>query len=159
MTDCYAVLEAEPGKSVWLEICRLAEGMPDAGVAEVADRLRAWPARSRPMPDRWWAQWQAGDHRPWHALATHRRLCQLGKYFYVSVAACPHDLGLLLAGSGATSNSDQGEVLLLSLTPEIETVTSGRDAASNLVPSLAQQATAVEALFSPDGSQVIVSFS
>lgn len=88
MTVWDAVLEAGPSDKAWVEICRLAEGLPEAAVAEVAERLRAWPDRLRPMPDRWWAQRQAGDHRPWHALATHRPLCRLGEYFYVNVAAC-----------------------------------------------------------------------
>src|SRR5215472_16748391 len=104
MTGWDAIVSAGPDEAGWLETCQAAEGMDDSEVAEVVRRLREWPDGLRHMPDRWWAQRQASDHRPWHRLATHRRLCQLGEYFYVSVAACPDDLSLVLAGSGATAN-------------------------------------------------------
>lgn len=157
MSDLDTALEAAPDEAAWAEICRLVEGIPDAVVAKVADRLRAWPDRLRSMPDRWWAQRQVGEHRPWHALATHRQLCQLGEYFFVSVAACPNDLSLLLAGSGATGNSDLGDVMLFRPATTTKTVDSRGDTGAGLM--LASQVTAVDAVFSPDGSQVTVGFA
>ncbi|MEV0401593.1 hypothetical protein [Actinoallomurus sp. NPDC050550] len=159
MTGWDVAFEAGPSDEAWVEICRLVEGMPETAVAEIAARLRAWPDRLRAMPDRWWAQRQAGDHRPWHALATHRTLCRVGEYFCVSAVACPNDLTMLLAGSGVTGNNDLGEVLLLRPDPDIDTNPASDPETDLLVASPAEQATAVDALFSSDGSQVTVGFA
>lgn len=158
MTGLLAILSAGPDEAGWLDICRRAEDLSDGEVAEVARRLQEWPDDVRHMPDRWWAQRQAGDHRPWHKLATHRRLCQLGEYFPVSVAACPDDLSLVLAAAGATSNSDLGYVTLMRPATETGTTDPVDDEAENglLAATLVEQAEAIDGQFSPDGSQVIL---
>ncbi|MCP2343226.1 WD40 repeat domain-containing protein [Actinomadura rupiterrae] len=84
----------------------------------------------------------------------HRTLCRLGEYFNVSAAACPNGLDVVLAGSGATGNNDLGQVLLLR--PGLEASDPEREL---LVATLATDATAVDAMFSPDGSQVAVGFA
>ncbi|MFC4907731.1 WD40 repeat domain-containing protein [Actinomadura gamaensis] len=84
----------------------------------------------------------------------HRTLCRLGEYFYVSAVACPDDLGVVLAGSGATGNNDLGQVLLLRPGPDAPDPESDL-----LIATLATDATAVDAMFGPDGSQVAVGFA
>lgn len=146
-----AAVAAEPGPDPWGELCRLAESATGAQLTSAADRLRAWPGLLRPMPDRWWAQRQAGDHRPWHALAAWRRLAAFGDYFYPSVVAGPDNLGVLLVGEGATGNNDLGQVLLLGPTDHGtgtgEVPDDPLDRA--VVARLAEQVTAVDGLFGP----------
>ncbi|MFD1544560.1 WD40 repeat domain-containing protein [Nonomuraea guangzhouensis] len=83
--------------------------------------------------------------------APHRLLCRLDEYFHVSVVACPNDLSVVLAGAGATSNNDLGEVLLLRPDPDAEE--------PNQIAVLAEQSTAVDAVFSPDGARVTVGYT
>ncbi|SEF56766.1 hypothetical protein SAMN05444920_10189 [Nonomuraea solani] len=83
--------------------------------------------------------------------APHRLLCRLDEYFHVSVVACPNDLSVVLAGAGATGNNDLGEVLLLRPDPDAEE--------PDQIAVLARQATAVDAVFSPDGTRVTIGYA
>ncbi|MBA8952770.1 hypothetical protein HNR61_004416 [Actinomadura namibiensis] len=83
--------------------------------------------------------------------APHRLLCRLDEYFHVSVVACPNDLSVVLAGAGATGNGDLGDVLLLSPDPDAEEPSG--------IAVLAEQSTAVDAVFSPDGARVTIGYA
>ncbi|WP_026411277.1 WD40 repeat domain-containing protein [Actinomadura oligospora] len=152
MNSLDAALEAWPSDEAWSEVCRHVEGLAKPAVAAVAAKLRAWPARMRPMPDRWWAERQRGDHRPWHVLATHRPLSR-ARDFVISAVACPNDLSVLLIASGATGNNDLGRVQLFRPDP------GGAHEDELLIATLEEDDTAVEAVFSPDGSRVTVGFA
>lgn len=153
MTALDVALEAWPSEAAFGEVCRHVEGLSKVAVAEVAAKLRTWPLRTRPMPDRWWAERQSGGHRPWHVLATYRPLSRADPNFYVSAVACPNSLDVLLAGSGATGNNDLGQLRLF------RPVRDRESEDDLLIATLAEDETAVDAVFSPDGSQVTVGFA
>lgn len=80
MTDADRLTEllaARPGRAAWQEICRLLQDCDTDTLADLTPRVLRWPAAERPMPDAWWAQWTAGDERPYHALAGTRFLGRL----------------------------------------------------------------------------------
>lgn len=77
MTTLGEMLKGPSSRSLWERLCPLLEALDETGTAAVATGLRSWPPEQRPMPDRWWAQWLAGDTRPYHALAGTRRLGRL----------------------------------------------------------------------------------
>jgi hypothetical protein len=124
-----ALLAAERGAAAWDEICSVVEGASESEVAEALLRLRAWPYRLRRMPDRWWAPRQAGEHRPWHRLATHRLLCWSAMEpdeGGVTMVACPDDLSLLLLGWGAEGNNPLGSTDLVVPNAEVDAAATGR---------------------------------
>ncbi|WP_049569588.1 WD40 repeat domain-containing protein [Streptomyces sp. SBT349] len=77
MTTVQSLLDSRPGRAGWFRICGLLEGLDQERLDAVTSRVLRWPAAQRPMPDHWWAQWVAGDVRPYHALAGTRRLGRL----------------------------------------------------------------------------------
>ncbi|WP_432838170.1 WD40 repeat domain-containing protein [Dactylosporangium sp. CA-092794] len=157
-----AALAAEPGPAAWDEICSAAEGASEPDVAEAALRLRAWPYRLRRMPDRWWAQRQAGEHRPWHRLATHRLLCWNHPEGGVSALACPDDLSVLLLGTGPEGNNWPGSTELVVPKAEIDAADTEEmpedDELPAVLATLDVAGMAWEALFSPDGSRLVAGF-
>ncbi|MER6141782.1 hypothetical protein ABT174_17190 [Streptomyces sparsogenes] len=60
-------------------------------------------------------------------------------------------MSVVLAGAGATGNSDLGEVLLLRPDPDANE--------PNQIAVLAKQSTAVDAVFSPDGARVTLGYA
>ncbi|MFD5894164.1 YncE family protein [Streptomyces sp. NPDC060366] len=77
MTTLGEMLKGPCSRSLWDRLCPLLEALDESEVATAATGLRSWPPEQRPMPDRWWAEWLAGDVRPYHALAGTRRLGRL----------------------------------------------------------------------------------
>ncbi|MEU0952013.1 hypothetical protein ABZ353_06550 [Streptomyces niveus] len=77
MTTLGEMLKGPCSRSLWDRLCPLLEALDERAAAGVATGLRSWPPEQRPMPDRWWAEWLAGDLRPYHALAGTRRLGRL----------------------------------------------------------------------------------
>ncbi|MFE3251538.1 WD40 repeat domain-containing protein [Streptomyces sp. NPDC059209] len=77
MTTLGEMLKGPSSRSLWDRLCPLLEALDESAAATAATGLRSWPPERRPMPDRWWAEWLAGDVRPYHALAGTRRLGRL----------------------------------------------------------------------------------
>ncbi|WP_406313743.1 hypothetical protein OHA77_36045 [Streptosporangium sp. NBC_01639] len=135
MSSLDGLLNARPTKEVWQEVClRLAE-LDEEELAAVAPRVLSWPAQQRPMPDDWWAQWTAGDVRPYHSLAGIRHLGTLDHveagraasgfeasnededtdraYFYhgASAVAAPSDLTWIALGAAAEWHHNGGDIV------------------------------------------------
>ncbi|UED86192.1 WD40 repeat domain-containing protein [Streptomyces profundus] len=75
--DPRELLSARPSEAGWWEICALLERLAPGELRALRPLALRWPAAQRPMPDRWWAQWIAGDIRPHHAFAGTRALGRL----------------------------------------------------------------------------------
>lgn len=122
MSSLDDLLNARPAKEVWHEVClRLAE-LDEEQLAAIAPRVLSWPAQQRPMPDDWWAQWTAGDVRPYHSLAGVRHLADLhvdededfdeASFSYGSTAvAAPSDLSWVALGAAAEWHHNGGDII------------------------------------------------
>ncbi|WP_037807143.1 PQQ-binding-like beta-propeller repeat protein [Streptomyces sp. NRRL S-1448] len=135
MSSLDELLKARPTKQVWHQVCLLLAELDEEGLAAVAPRVLAWPAQQRPMPDDWWAQWTAGDVRPYHSLAGVRHLGRLGvaegegevgedaaeaeetgldeAYFYhgATALAAPSDLSWVALGAAAEWHHNGGDII------------------------------------------------
>ncbi|GAB7029181.1 PQQ-binding-like beta-propeller repeat protein [Streptomyces sp. NPDC021749] len=139
MSSLDELLKARPTKQVWHQVCLLLAELDEAGLAAVAPRVLAWPAQQRPMPDDWWAQWTAGDVRPYHSLAGMRHLGHLDvaegegeagaaeaegaeeaeetgldeAYFYhgATAVAAPSDLSWVALGAAAEWHHNGGDIV------------------------------------------------
>ncbi|WP_310725314.1 PQQ-binding-like beta-propeller repeat protein [Streptomyces sp. N2A] len=135
MSSLDELLKARPTKQVWHQVCLLLAELDEEGLAAVAPRVLAWPAQQRPMPDDWWAQWTAGDVRPYHSLAGVRHLGHLGvaegegevgedaevaeetgldeAYFYhgATAVAVPSDLSWVALGAAAEWHHNGGDIV------------------------------------------------
>lgn len=89
MTTLGEMLKGPCSRPLWERIRPLLEALDGPGLAAAATSLRSWPPEQRPMPDGWWAQWLAGDIRPYHALAGTRRLGRLVDVEWARVPAEP----------------------------------------------------------------------
>ncbi|MEU9498905.1 PQQ-binding-like beta-propeller repeat protein [Streptomyces sp. NPDC048196] len=135
MSSLDELLKARPTKQVWHQVCLLLAELDEEGLAAVVPRVLAWPAQQRPMPDDWWAQWTAGDVRPYHSLAGVRHLGRLGvaegegevgedaegaeetgldeAYFYhgATAVAAPSDLSWVALGAAAEWHHNGGDIV------------------------------------------------
>ncbi|MGK5529072.1 WD40 repeat domain-containing protein [Streptomyces sp. URMC 129] len=115
-TDLFRLLDSRPSEAGWRDLCALLERLDDRRLAAVTPRVLRWPAGQRPMPDHWWAQWVAGDVRPYHALAGTRRLGRLDHVETGTVPVAAEDdfteeivdelLAELLHGTGYVASGD-----------------------------------------------------
>lgn len=138
MSSLDELLKARPTKRVWREVCLFLAELDEEGLVEVAPRVLAWPAQQRPMPDDWWAQWTAGDVRPYHSLAGVRHLGHLDVaegegemreeageagdaeetgldeasfYYGATAVAAPSDLSWVALGAAAEWHHNGGDIV------------------------------------------------
>ncbi|MDT0265597.1 WD40 repeat domain-containing protein [Streptomyces sp. DSM 44915] len=98
-----ALLAARPSEAGWWAVCDQLDRVEPARLASLRPLALRWPAAQRPMPDRWWAQWTAGEFRPQHAFAGTRAL---GRLDHVETGTVAHPVAEDWADDGAEDGTE-----------------------------------------------------